>query len=97
MTACLSGECTALTNFSVAPQARPSRLELSSVSPIFSALNISIGHPLVPTPEFRAKRVIVKLGHCVFQIRPLGVETGQHPISGNAKSHPAYGVGGFSE
>src|SRR3979490_643522 len=76
MTACLSGKCTALTNFSVAPQARHSRLELSSVSPIFSALNISIAHLLVPTPEFRAKQVIVKPGHCHFQTRPLRVETG---------------------
>ena len=42
MTACLSGKCTSLINFSVAPQARHSRLELARVSATFSALNISI-------------------------------------------------------
>src|ERR1700730_17954173 len=61
MTVCLSGKCTVLINFSVAPQTRHSRLELPSVSPIFSALNISIGHPRVLIPEFREKVVIVKL------------------------------------
>jgi len=45
MTACLSAKCTAPTNFSVAPQTRHSRFELPSASAIFSALNISIGHP----------------------------------------------------
>jgi hypothetical protein len=69
MTACLSGKCTVLINFSVAPQMRHSRLELPSVSPIFSALNISIGHPRVPIPEFLEKVAIVKLGHCQNQIR----------------------------
>ena len=29
--------------------------------------------PLDPFPKF-------KLGHCYFQNRPLGVETGQHPF-----------------
>jgi len=45
MTDCLSGKCTVPINLGVAPQMRHSRLELSSISPIFSALNISIGHP----------------------------------------------------
>src|SRR4051812_34089061 len=45
MTACLSGKCTVLINFSVAPQMRHSRLELPLISPIFSALNISISRP----------------------------------------------------
>lgn len=45
MTACLSAKCTAPINFSVPPQTRHSRFELPSVSAIFSALNISIGHP----------------------------------------------------
>jgi hypothetical protein len=80
MTVCLSGKCTVLINFSVAPQTRHSRLELPSVSPIFSALNISIGHPRVLMPEFREKMVIVKLGHCKNQTRPLRVETGQYPL-----------------
>src|ERR1700682_5171034 len=71
MTVCLSGKCTVLSNFSVAPQTRHSRLELPSVSPIFSALNISICHPRVLIPEFREKVVIVKLGHCENQIGPV--------------------------
>jgi hypothetical protein len=52
MSACLSGKCTALISFIVAPQARHSRFELSSVSPIFSALNISMSHTFLPIPEF---------------------------------------------
>jgi hypothetical protein len=74
MTACLSGKWTVLINFSAAPQMRHSRLEFPSVSPIFSALNISIGHPRVLIPEFREKVAIVKLGHCQNQIRPQGEE-----------------------
>jgi len=48
MTSCLSGKWTVLINFSLAPQLPHSRIESLSISPIFSALNISINIPPVP-------------------------------------------------
>src|SRR5437660_10114869 len=54
MTSCLSGKCTVLTNFSVAPQTRHSRFESLSISPILSALNISISAPSCETESERA-------------------------------------------
>jgi hypothetical protein len=82
MAACLSGKCTVLINFSVAPQMRHSRLELPSISPIFSALNISIGHPRVLIPEFREKVAIVKLAKGTTPKIVKGPSI-QAPLNGN--------------
>ena len=81
-TACRSGKCTARTNFITRPQFRHFRVEASSASPIFSAMNSSIEDPLSVTVFPLPSGIEAQIRARLRRLRGCG------PLSTNAVAAP---------
>jgi hypothetical protein len=93
-TACRSGKCTARTNFITRPRFRHFRVEASSASPIFSAVN-SIEDPLSVTVFPLPSEIEAEIRARLRRLRgcgPLSTNAGAAPIpvqkSGHTPSPP---------